>query len=122
MYRYSFRFVVMSITILTASLLTTALSNYLVTFKNHMRPLTFTLLGMAVIVVIFYPLFAKLEEWVKGISRKIVKKGKSMAGKYLGLALAFFVCIAVLSYFYAKMWYHIDLFKILFSGNISRYF
>ncbi len=122
MYRYSFRFIVMTITILTANLLTTALSNYLVTFRNHLRPLRFTIIGMAVIVVIFYPLFAELEEWVKSFSMKIVKKGKSMAGKYLGLALAFFTCLAVLSYFYAKMWYHIDVFKILLSGNLGKYF
>jgi hypothetical protein len=121
MYRYSFRFVVMSITILTANLLTTALSNYLVTFRNQIRPMTFTLLGMAVIVVIFYPLFARLEQWVKGLSMKVVKKGKSMAGKYLGLIFSFLVCIMVLSYFYAKMWYHIDILKILVRGEIGRY-
>jgi hypothetical protein len=121
MYRYSFRFVVMSITILTANLLTTALSSYLVTFKNHVRPMTFTLIGMAVIVMIFYPLFAKLEGWVKSVSMKIVRKGKSLAGKYLGLALVFFTCIAVLSYFYAKMWYHIDLWHILLHGDIGKY-
>ena len=121
MYRYSFRFVVMSITILTANLLTTALGNYLVTYKNHIKPLTFTLLGMAVTVVIFYPLFAKLEEWVKSLSTKIIKKGKSVAGKYLGLILAFLVSLSVLSYFYAKMWYHIDLWKILVQGRIGNY-
>ncbi|MCX6334556.1 MAG: hypothetical protein NT092_09660 [Bacteroidia bacterium] len=121
MYRYSFRFVVMSITILTANLLTTALGNYLVTFKNHIRPLTFTIIGMAIIVLIFYPLFAKLEEWVKGLSMKIVRKGKSMAGKYLGLALVFLACLMVLSCFYAKMWYHIDILQILLKGKISNY-
>jgi amino acid transporter len=121
MYRYLFRFAVMSITILTASLITTAIGNYLVTFRNHMRPLTFTLIGMGVIVLIFYPLFAKLEEWVKSVSMKIVRKGKLLAGKYLGLVLAFIACLAMLSYFYAKMWYHIDLFKILIAGNIRKY-
>jgi len=113
--------VVMSITILTANLLTTALGNYLITYKNHIKPLTFTLLGMAVTVVIFYPLFAKLEEWVKGLSTRIIKKGKSVAGKYLGLVLVFLVCIAVLSYFYAKIWYHIDLWHILLQGDIGKY-
>jgi hypothetical protein len=121
MYRNSFRFVVMSITILTANLLTTALGNYPVTFKNHVRPLTFTFIGMAVIVLIFYPLFAKLEEWVKKLSMKIVKKGKSLAGKYMGLALAFIGCILVLSYFYAKLWYHIDLLNILMRGALGNY-
>ena len=121
MYRYTFRFVVMSITILTANLLTTAISNYLVAFKNHVRPLTFTIIGMAVIVLIFYPLFTRLKEWVKGLSMKIVKKGRSLAGKYLGLALAFIACLIVLSYFYTKMWYHIDIFKIMAKGEICKY-
>lgn len=115
MYRNSFRFVVMSITILTANLLTTEISSYLVTYKTHLKPLAFTFLGMAVIVLIFYPLFAYLEVWVKGLSIRIVRKGRSLAGKYLGLALAFLASITVLGYFYAKMWYHIDLFRTLFG-------
>jgi hypothetical protein len=111
----------MSVTILTANLLTTALGNYLVTFRNHVKPVTFTLTGMAVTVIIFYPLFAKLEEWVEGLSRKIVKKGRSLAGKYLGLIMAFVLSISVLAYFYARMWYHIDLWKILLGGKILNY-
>lgn len=121
MYRYFFRFVIMSITILTANLLSTALSNYLVNFRSQVRPIAFTLLSMTVIVLIFYPLFARLEEWAKTLSLKIVRKGKSLAGKYLGLLLAFVACLVVLCYYYAKMWYHIDLFKILVSGEIGRY-
>jgi hypothetical protein len=76
---------------------------------------------MAVTVIIFYPLFAKLEVWVKSLSMKLVKKGKSLAGKYLGLALAFLASLAVLSYFYAKMWYHINIWKILLNGEIGNY-
>lgn len=121
MYRYSFRFVVMSITILTANLLTTALGNYLVTYKNHVKPLTFTFLGMAVTVLIFYPLFARLELWVKALSTRIVKKGKSLAGKYLGLIFAFAAAMAVLAHFYAKMWYHISLWHVLVQGEIGKY-
>ena len=121
MYRYSFRFVVMSITILTANLLTTAISSYLVTYRTHLRPLVFTFLGMAVIVLIFYPLFKYLEVWVKGLSIRIVRQGRSLAGKYLGLVLAFLACLMVLGYFYAKMWYHIDLFRAIFGGEIRKY-
>lgn len=121
MYRSAFRFAVMSVTILTANLLTTFLGSYLVTFKNHAKPLTFTLIGMAFTVVILYPLFAKLEDRVKQLSMRIIKKGKSMAGKYLGLVLAFLVCLSVLAFFYAKMWYNIDLMKIVIRGDIGRY-
>lgn len=113
MYRYFFRFVVMTLTILTVNLLTNTISDYMISYKNQYKPVVFTLLGMAVIVVIFYPLFAKLEGWVKNISLKAIKSGKSVAGKYLGLFLTFFVGMLILCYFYGKMWYHINLIQIL---------
>lgn len=121
MYKFLFRFFVITITILTANLLTTALADYLVTYKNHIRPVTFTLLGMGITVIVFYPLFTKMEEWVKRISTKFIKTGKSVAGKYLGLFLAFLIAMLVLFYFYAKMWYDINFLRILFEGNIGNY-
>jgi len=114
MYRYLFRFAVMSITILTANLITNSISNWLVTFRNQMKPLTFTLMGMAITVIIFYPLFALLEDRVKDLSAKVIKKGKSLAGKYVGLVVTFALCIAILSWFYARMWYHINLLHVVF--------
>lgn len=80
-----------------------------------MRPVAFTFIGMGVIVLIFYPLFTKLEEWVKKISTKFIKTGKSVGGKYIGLFSAFLIAIIVLFYFYAKMWYNIDFINVLFS-------
>jgi hypothetical protein len=74
---------------------------------------------MAIIVVVFYPLFIKLESWVKDISVKVVKSGKSVAGRYMGLILVFLLGLIVLSYFYARMWYHINLLHVLLQGNIS---
>ena len=114
MYRYFFRFAVMSLTILTVNLITNALTNYMVSYKNHYRPVVFTLLGMAITVVILYPLFIKLESWVKDISVKAVRSGKSVAGKYLGLLFTFLAALMVLFYFYAKMWCHIDFLKSIF--------
>jgi hypothetical protein len=118
MYRYSFRFVVMTLTILTANLLTNALSNYMVSYTNQYRPLVFTFIAMAITVVVFYPLFLKLESWVKDISVKAVKSGKTVAGKYMGLILVFLLGLMVLSYFYGKMWYHTNVLKVLVHGNI----
>jgi hypothetical protein len=121
MYRFSFRFVVMTLTILTANLITNAISNYMVSYKNHYKPLVFTLIGMLIIVVIFYPLFIKLEKWIMDISVKAVKSGKFLAGRYSGLLFTFLAAFLVLFYFYAKMWYHIDFIKVLFNGNITSY-
>jgi hypothetical protein len=113
MYRYFFRFVVMTLTILSVNLLTGVISNYMISYKNQYKPVVFTFLGMAVTVLIFYPLFIKLESWVKTVSMKAVKSGKSVAGKYLGLLFTFLAALLVLSYFYAKMWYHINIFEVM---------
>lgn len=121
MYRALFRFSVTTLTILTANLLTTAISNYMISYKNTFKPLIFTLIGMAILVIVFYPLFTKLEDWVTDLSKKVIRSGKSVAGKYLGLLLAFIAAMLVLIYFYAKMWYNIDLLSALFHGNIGRY-
>jgi hypothetical protein len=91
----------------------------MVSYKYHYKPLVFTFLGMAIIVVVFYPLFIKLESWVKDISVKVVKSGKSVAGRYLGLVLVFLLGLIVLSYFYARMWYHINIFQVMIHGNIG---
>jgi hypothetical protein len=121
MYRYFFRFAVTSITILTATLFTTAINEYMISYKNQIKPVTFTFIGMAIIVVVFYPLFMKLENWIKNLSAKVIRSGKSLAGKYLGLILTYICCLLVLGYFYAKMWYHIDLLRILIHGKINGY-
>ncbi len=121
MYRYIFRFFVTVITILTANLLTTAISGFLVTFKNHYNPVRFTIIGMAIIVLIFYPLFIKLEDWVKAVSVKVMRSGNSYAGKYLGLPVTFLAAMLILFYFYAKMWYNIDYLQVIMH-DLSEYF
>jgi hypothetical protein len=122
MYRKLFIFVVTTLTILTANLLTNYISAYLISYKSHLRPITFTLLAMGIICIVFYPLFTKLEEWLNKFSSRIVRSGKSFGGKYLGLLFMFIICLLVLTYFYAKLWYHIDLLRILFQGKIKYYY
>jgi hypothetical protein len=121
MYRKAFKFVIMTITILTVNLLTGLIGDLLIKNKHHYKPLTFTLIAMAIITIILYPLYSNLEVWLTKLSTKIVKSGKSLGGKYLGLILMFALCLAVLAYFYARMWYHIDLFNILVNGRIGKY-
>lgn len=121
MYKYFFRFVVTTLTILTANLLTNAINDYMVSYRNNYKPLTFTLAGMVIIVVVFYPLFMKLEDWITYFSVKVIRSGSSFAGKYLGLILSFVAGILVLLYFYSKMWYHTDIIQLLFHGSIGGY-
>jgi hypothetical protein len=89
----------------------------MVSYKNHYKPVAFTFLGMAITVLILYPLFIKLENWVKWVSVKAIKSGKSVGSKFLGLLFTFLIALLVLFYFYAKMWYHIDFLKGLLHGR-----
>jgi hypothetical protein len=44
-----------------------------------------------------------------------------LAGKYLGMLFAGIAALLVLVYFYAKMWYHLDIIRVLLHGDIGRY-
>ncbi len=122
MYKRIFKYAVMSITILTANLIISKISNLLAGYRVYYKPLTFTIIAMAIIVLILYPLYSHLEKWLSILSAKIVKSGKSFGGKYVGLILMFLFCLAILLCFYAKMWYQINVVRLLFNGQIENYF
>jgi hypothetical protein len=77
---------------------------------------------MAMITIVFYPLFVKLQDWLNHISRRFVKAGHSLAGKYLGLLFMFLIGLLILTYFYADMWYNINIFKLLINGKLFNSF
>jgi len=117
MYSRVFKFVVTTLTILTANLFTSYISDFLVSHKFDVNPLRFTLIAMLVITMVFFPLFMKLEDWINDFSKKFVKAGHSIAGKYIGLILMFLLGLFILMFFYAKMWYNINIFKMLLQGR-----
>jgi hypothetical protein len=48
--------------------------------------------------------------------------GKNVAGRYLGLMAMFLVGLLVLFYFYAQMWYHLNIFKLMLNGSFFNLF
>jgi hypothetical protein len=122
LYQKLFRFVVFTLSILTANLVSDFSSNYLVSYKNQYKPIPFTFVGMMLIVIVFYPLFQLLDKWIARFSKNVVNTGRSFAGKYLGLLLAFFAALFVLMYFYLQVWYDKNLFDFLFVGKIKELF
>jgi hypothetical protein len=122
MYRKVFNFAVTMLTILTANLLTTFITDKLISYKWEIKPLRFTLISMAIITIIFYPLFTMLQQWLDRFSRRFVKAGHMLAGKYLGLLLMFAAGLLILMGIYAHMWYHINVFKLLANGNFFSSF
>ncbi len=122
MYQRVFKFVVTTLTILTANLVANYSTGLLFSHKYDTKPLRFTLIAMLIITVIFYPLFARLEIWLNKLSRRFLKAGRSIAGRTLGLILVFLTGILVLTYFYAEMWYSINIFIMIYSGKILQMF
>jgi hypothetical protein len=54
MYRRLFKFAVTALTILTANLLTTFLTDWLISHRWDTKPLRFTLISMGIITIVFY--------------------------------------------------------------------
>jgi len=122
MYRKLFNFAATLITLLTANLLTTFITDKLISFKWEVKPLRFTLFSMAIIAVVFYPLFMWLHQWVDRFSRRFVKAGRSVAGRYMGLFLMFIAGFFILMCFYAHLWYGINVLKMIANGNFLKSF
>jgi hypothetical protein len=122
MYRNLFKYAVMSLTILSANLLTGKIGSILTAYRFQYKPLTFTIISMAIIVLILYPLYSHLENWLTRLSAKIVKSGHSFGGKYIGLIFMFLLCLGVLFCLYAQMWFQINVVHLIFSGEIGNYF
>jgi hypothetical protein len=122
MYRKLFSFAVTTITILTANLLTTFITDKLISYKWEFKPLRFTLISMAVITIVFYPLFTMLQKWLERLSHRFVKAGHSFVGRYLGLLLMYTSGLIILTCLYIKMWYNINIFKLLVNGDFFSFF
>jgi H+/Cl- antiporter ClcA len=116
------KFVVFVITILTANLLGDYAGDFLTSFKDDYKPLTFTLVAMVVIVLIFYPLFDSLEDWVTKFSNKIVKHGAKNFGPNVAILMIFLVSMIVLIFFYTRQYYEINVFHHLFRGHFDNLF
>jgi hypothetical protein len=124
MYRRLFKFAVTTITILTVNLITSKISDYMISykFKAQVKPLTFTLMAMGIITLVFYPLFTYMQEWLNSLSLRIIRSGRSIGGKYIGLLVMYVLCLTILVYFYAKMWYNLDIIKVIFQGKLGSQF
>jgi hypothetical protein len=122
MYRKVFNFAVTMLTILTANLVTTFVTDKMISFKWEVKPLRFTIISMAIITIVFYPLFMMLQEWLDRFSRRFVKAGHSFAGKYIGLVLMFITGLFILTCIYAHMWYNLNVLKLIANGKFFSSF
>lgn len=106
-YRKFVNFLIFTISILGVNLVTTLISDYLISYMRATHPFKATLVGMVLVVIVLYPAF----NWLEGVSEKLAKQiftaGKNAAGKFLGLLWAFSVAFAILFFCYLKLWFNI---------------
>jgi len=100
---------------LIVNLIEEGFENYLSTVAHKYDPYIFTAVGMALLFVSIYFLFVKMEEWVNKLIEKLLRAGKHIVGKKVGIFIAFFMILFIIYWFYAKMWYNIDIWLKLIS-------
>lgn len=65
------------------------------------------LLGMAVMVIVYYPMTTLLNKYFQGVSKKLVTGSKKISkSSTLGMIIGFSIVIFVLFLGYAKLWYN----------------
>lgn len=108
-----FKWAVFSLSILIVNLLTTYITDYFLAYKGITSPFKFTFIGMLIIIAIFYPLFTYLDGQAQRISARLLRKGKGIFGRTIGLFLTYFFLLFLLYCIYARLWFHLDVVKYL---------
>jgi len=116
MYRKLFKVMVLIIGILLANLLAMWIENYLLTYRWQYAPHIFTWIGMAVVVLIYYPLFTRIDKWATKAGDKFMRAGKKVVGREIGAILAFFVALLILFFLYGIEWFNTNVFESFFRS------
>lgn len=115
-FRKIFKFMVLILGILLANLITIWIDNYMLSYKWEYSPHIFTWIGMAIVVVIYYPLFTHIDKWAALTGEKFLKAGKKLAGRRLGALLAFIVALLILYFLYGREWFDTNVFTSFFKS------
>ena len=103
---------VTSLTILTVSLIAIFLRREIEAYFHHGRSYQSVLVGMLLMVVIYYPMTTVLNKYFDYLSKKIVSKSKKISkSSTIGMIIGFSLVIFVLFVFYAQVWYGIDVIR-----------
>jgi hypothetical protein len=96
---------VMVLGILLANLLTIWIDEYMLTYRWSYSPHLFTAIGMAVVVLIYYPLFSKIDQWATKAGNKFMRAGKKVVGREIGAFVFFFLALLILFFLYGLEWF-----------------
>lgn len=95
------------VVILAVNLVTTLIGDFAEGYKDAASWWIVTLVGMAIVALIFYPLFLKMESWASAISKRIVGTAGKMGGK-LAVYIVLAVLLVTMFGLYAWLWFDVN--------------
>lgn len=102
------RAIIFTITVLISYLITGAIEDRIFTEAERFRPITATLLGMGIVVIIFVPVFAYTEKLTEAVIKAALRQTKSSAGRIFGIILFVIVLFAILFSLFLDRWFNIS--------------
>ncbi len=105
MMKHLTRAVIFTVSILTSYLITGAIEIRVLSETERFRPVIATAVGMAVIVLIFVPIFAYTDRMTQAAVKAGLQQTKSGAGKVLGVIIFIVVVYFLLFALYLDRWF-----------------
>lgn len=103
------RAVIFTVSILASYLITGAIEERVLRETEQFRPLTATLLGMAIIVAVFVPVFAYTEKLTESAIKAGLRQTKAGAGKIIGVIIFVLVIFVILLALFLNRWFEISI-------------
>lgn len=107
------RAIIFTVTVLASYLCTGLLEEYLLGETERFRPVTATLLGMGVIVLIFVPVFSFTERITESVVAASLKQTSRGAGRIIGIVLFTLLVFATLFSLYLNKWFGLSVGDVL---------
>jgi hypothetical protein len=100
------RAIIFIVSVLTTYLLTGFIEEKILSQTEEFRPVTATLLGMGIIVLIFVPVFAYTERITEAVIKAGLQQTKSGAGKIVGVIVFTLLILTMLFAIFLNRWFN----------------
>jgi len=106
--------ILFTINVLIAYVVSSAVEDIILQKAQQLKPLSATAIGMAVIVLIFFPLFSITEKITEEVMKITLKTSKGTFGKRFGIIVFTIIAFVVLYNIYLELWFDMGIVDALF--------
>lgn len=110
------KYFVVVMTFLLATLIEELALEFLIPdFNNYKNPYVATLVGMGLVVIIYYPAFLFIDNVASKLTKQYLKASKKVISKksIYGLLVGMIVALVVLYFIFLELWFHINVLELL---------